>query len=62
MVITVIVCKRGIDLKHPEVQIIDFDKPDTLTNSGDCAIGTTIKREGGFEVDYEYPKQFASAE
>jgi hypothetical protein len=26
--------KRGIDLKHPklEVQIIDFDKPDTLNS------------------------------
>jgi uncharacterized protein YbjT (DUF2867 family) len=63
--------KRGIDLKHPklEVQIIDFDKPDTFINSikGDdffCAIGTTIKQAGSKEafrkVDYEYPKQFAS--
>lgn len=63
--------KRNIDLKHPklELQIIDFDKPDTFKNSikGDdffCAIGTTIKQAGskkGFrKVDYDYPKQFAS--
>jgi hypothetical protein len=37
IVITAIIAfsKRGIDLKHPklEVQIIDFDKPDTFINS-----------------------------
>lgn len=63
--------KRSIDVKHPklEVQIIDFDKPDTFKNSvkGDdffCTIGTTIKQAGSKQafrkVDFEYPKQFAT--
>lgn len=63
--------KRNIGFQHPklEVQIIDFDNPDTFKDSikGDdffCTIGTTIKQAGSKEafrkVDYEYPKQFAS--
>ncbi|MBC5839115.1 NAD(P)H-binding protein [Flavobacterium muglaense] len=64
--------KREIDVQHPklEVQIINFDKPESYESlvKGDdffCTIGTTIKKAGSKEafkkVDYNYPKQFATA-
>jgi hypothetical protein len=51
MVITV---ESGIDLKF-QVQIIDFDKPDTLTSSWWLCYGTPCGKEA-LEVDYEYHK------
>ena len=63
--------KRDSGIRHPKLiqHLIDFDQPDTYENlvAGDdffCTIGTTIKNAGSQnafrQVDYEYPRQFAS--
>lgn len=63
--------KRDSEIRHPKLiqHLIDFDQPDTYENlvAGDdffCTIGTTIKNAGSQnafrQVDYEYPRQFAS--
>ena len=63
--------KRDSGIRHPKLtqHFIDFDQPETYRNlvAGDdffCTIGTTIKNAGSQsafrQVDYEYPRQFAS--
>ena len=63
--------KRDSEIRHPKLtqHHIDFDQPETYENLvvGDdffCTIGTTIKNAGSQnafrQVDYEYPRQFAS--
>jgi len=63
--------KRDSGIHHSKLKqhLIDFDQPETYKNlvAGDdffCTIGTTIKNAGSQnafrQVDYEYPRQFAS--
>lgn len=64
--------RKDNGIKHPKLRqhIVDFDQPKSYQDliRGDdfyCTIGTTIKTAGSKEafrkVDYQYPKQFASA-